>query len=157
MCSCIHIIWNKLVLLPMFLMSAVYLLTYMRVFHIGHSTPANSEGCSDNCNLGAYCGWRPFSQLSFAQPRSACPWVRVVKSGLFPSALGGQCWVRSAVPLSAVTPQCGVRSAVLEVHRPMPHRLLSIPLRGLGHKQKAVLINNGHDLVLVAHFITSRH
>ena len=57
-------------------------------------------------------GWRPFSQLSFAQPRGACPWGRVVTSALFPSALGGQCGVLSAVPSGALTPQCGVSSAL---------------------------------------------
>ena len=34
------------------------------------------------------CGWRPFSQLSFAQSRGAGPRVRMVTSALHPSALG---------------------------------------------------------------------
>ena len=47
-------------------------------------------------------GWRPFSQLSFAQPGGACPWVRVDSSALFRSAVVGQC----------VVPQCTLKSAL---------------------------------------------
>ena len=30
-----------------------YLLSYMRAFHLVHSTPASSKGLSDHCNFGA--------------------------------------------------------------------------------------------------------
>ena len=32
-----------------------HLLTYMRIFHLGHSTPASSECYSEQCNLGTSC------------------------------------------------------------------------------------------------------
>ena len=71
-------------------------------------------------------GWRPFSQLSFAQSRGAGPRVRMVTSALLPSALGGQCSFPSAVPLGALNSKCRVSSAVVsKVHQTKDHRWIT--------------------------------